>query len=347
MISHSRPLIHPDDVKAVTEVIESGMLAMGEKVHAFEHFIASYIGTNQAVAVSSGTAALYLSLSALGIGPGDDVVIPAYVCPALLHAVRMTGARPIIADSGDDIYHMDVTTIKNVLTTQTKTIIFPHQFGSANDIHNIIALGIPVIEDCSVSLGSALNGIKTGNSGSYAAVFSFYATKVIATGEGGMVLSHDTSFIERIRDRFHYADKSDDIPRFNFKMTDIAAALGLSQMRRLESMIERRRELKTKYSKRFDGLGLILPSEHPGERHIFYRFVVRTDKVDNLIKEIKNRGVSALRPVATPISHFPGIGYSCPRAEEAWQTTLSIPLYPALTDSEAEKVITAVVNALT
>lgn len=346
MIPHSKPFILPDDITAVVEVLESGMLTGDNKVLVFESAMAAYINRSYAAGVSSGTAALYSVLSALGIGEGDAVVIPAYVCSSLLYAVRMTGAKPVIADSGDNLFHCDRDSIKKVLSSNVKALIFPHMFGSACDISEITALGVPVIEDCALSLGSELNGKKSGNLGSCAAVYSFYATKVIAAGEGGMVVSDDSDLVERVRDMSDYADKLDAEMRFNFSMTDITAALGLSQLGRIESMIQRRRRLATRYSEALSSVDLTLPVEKPGERHIFYRYVLGTEHVDLMRNALRKRGVNAERPVFVPLSRYPGISADCPRAEEAWQTSLSIPLYPALTDSEGAMVIEAVLDSL-
>ena len=346
MIPHSKPFIHPDDILAVTAVLESGMLTGGDSVPAFEETMASYVGCSAAATVSSGTAGLYAIFSALGICGDDEVVIPSYVCSSLLYAVRMAGAQPVLADSGNDPFHMDRGTVQKALTPKTKAIVFPHMFGSANDLSDIIALGTPVIEDCAMSLGSEFGGVKSGALGSVASMFSFYATKVIASGEGGMVVSDDSALVGRVRDMVKYADKPDDRMRFNFAMTDIAAALGLSQLARLESMLERRRLLASRYADALQGTRAELPRERPGERHIFYRYVVRTDEVDNLRKLLHEHGVCAERPVFLPLSRYPGCECNCPRAEEAWRTALSIPLYPALTDTEAETVIQAAAGSL-
>ncbi|MFC1528353.1 DegT/DnrJ/EryC1/StrS family aminotransferase [Candidatus Latescibacterota bacterium] len=346
MIPHSKPFIDSHDIRAVVEVLESGMLAGDKKVREFESALAGCINRTHAAGTSNGTSALYAVLSAIGVGDGDDVVIPSYVCSSLLYAVRMTGANPVIADSGDDPFHIDADTVKKVLTPKVKVIIFPHLFGSANDIRDITSLGIPVVEDCALSLGSELNGVKTGNLGSSAAVFSFYATKVIAAGEGGMVVSDDKILIDRIRDLTEYADKPDNRMHFNFKMTDIAAALGLSQLQKLDSMIERRRELAHRYSKALASTDLILPVENRSEKNIFYRYVVRTEHVEKLRNLIRQRGVSTERPVHMPLSRYPGISAVCPRAEEIWRTSLSIPLYPALSDKETEMVEDAVYSSI-
>ena len=316
------------------------------QVCAFEQVVTVYLGHSHAVAMSSGTAALYTTLKALGIGPGDDVVIPAYVCAAPLHAVRMTGARAVLADCGVNGVHVDAVTVRAALTPATRAVIVSHMFGGTADIAPIIALGVPVIEDIAMSIGASRDGRKAGNMGSVAAVCSFYATKMIAAGEGGMVLTNDGALAERVRRMIAYDNTCDDLPRFNFKLTDIAAALGLSQFGRLETMIERRCELAQRYTTALASCGLELPAERPGERHVRYRYVVGADDVTRLRESLKERGIIAERPVYAPLSRFPGIETDCPQAEAIWKRLLSIPLYPALTDSEAERVVTAVREAV-
>ncbi len=345
MIPHSKPLMHPDDTRAVASVLESGMLAGGERVRGFEAGMAAYVGLPHAAAVSSGTAALYAALRALGAGNGCEVVIPAYACSALLYAVRMAGATPVTADTGADGIHPDADTVRRALSGRTAAIIFAHLFGGAGELRDIIALGAPVIEDCAMALGTETNGVRAGNLGSAAAVFSFYATKVITSGEGGMVLSGDRALVERVRDMSDYADKTDGTLRFNLKMTDMAAALGHSQLGRIESMISRRRELASRYTVALSGTGLELPSERPDSRHIFYRYAVRAVHAEAMREAMHNRGVRAERPVFTPLSRYPECAASRPEAERAWERFISLPLYPALTGAEAETVIRAALDA--
>ena len=346
MIPHSRPHITQDDAQAVLKTVESALIASGDKVARLESGLAAYLGRRASVAVSNGTSALYCALSTLGVVEGDDVIIPAYVCSSLLYAVRMTGAKAVVADSGHDLFHMDADTIKPLCTQNTKAIIFPHMFGSANDLTDIVAFGIPVIEDCALSLGSSLNGIKTGALGSFAAVCSFYATKVIASGEGGAVISDDDNFLERVRDIAHYADKIDEKLRFNFALSDISAALALSQLSRIDSMIDRRRTLAHQYSDALKDSELVLPHERDGEQHIFYRYVIGTENVQTLRDKLLACGVGAERPVFTPLSRYPDVTADCPRAEEAWGMSLSIPLYPALTTDEAATITESLVKSV-
>jgi len=346
VIPHSRPSIDQSDIEAVVAVVSSGMLAAGERTASFEKAVGDYLGLPAASALSSGTAALYCTLAALGVGDGDEVVIPAYVCSSLLYAVRMTGARPVVADSGDDPFHADAETVKRVLSPRTRAVIVAHMFGATAPIDDIVCLGVPVVEDIAQSIGAMRGGVKAGALGSTAAVASFYATKVIAAGEGGMVMSGDAALCGVVADMARYADKTDGAMRFNFAMTDMAAALGMSQLSRIETMIERRIGLAVRYGDAFSSCGVSLPAVGPDERHIFFRYVIRTEAAAALREALHRHGVRAEHPVFAPLSRYPGVDQSCPRAEEAWRTALSLPLYPAMTDTEADAVIEHTLESL-
>jgi perosamine synthetase len=198
MIPHSRPTIDQEEIAVVTDVLESGQLVQGEQVLHFEQSLAALIGVKGAAAVSSGTAALHLALLALQVGEGDEVAIPSFVCPALLNAIRYVRAVPVLADIDPETFNIGVVDLKRRLTRKTKAIICPHMFGLPADIREIVALGVPVIEDCAQSLGSRYGEAPAGSFGALS-VFSFYATKVICTGEGGMVTANDRRLSERLR----------------------------------------------------------------------------------------------------------------------------------------------------
>ncbi|MDP3286082.1 MAG: DegT/DnrJ/EryC1/StrS aminotransferase family protein, partial [Desulfobacterales bacterium] len=223
IIPHSRPTIDQEETAAVVSVLQSGQLAQGEQVLYFEKALALLIGVVGAVAVSSGTAALHLALLALEIGEDDEVVIPSFVCPALLNAIRYVRAVPVLADINPETFNMDVRDLRKRLTGKTKAIIVPHIFGLPADIREIVSLGVPVIEDCAQSLGSRYEGSPAGSFGALS-VFSFYATKVICTGEGGMIASGDSQLLGKIRDLRDYDEKDDGRLRYNYKLTDLQAA---------------------------------------------------------------------------------------------------------------------------
>lgn len=336
MISHSRPTLDQDDYRHVMNVMKSGMLVQGEQVVRFEENLSSFIGVKNGVAVSSGTAAIHLSLIALGIGREDEVIIPSYVCPALLNAVMYVNAVPVIADINRSTFNIDADDLKKRITKKTKAIIVPHMFGLAAEIDRIISFGIPVIEDCAQSIGSLYQGHYTGTFG-VCSIFSFYATKMLATGEGGMVLSDDDGLSRIIRELRDYDEKDLYSVRYNYKMTDIQAALGISQLKKVPSFIERRRKIADFYDGTLQKKTFSIP-EVPGERkHIYYRYVLLLDNASGFIKEMKRKGIECKRPVFKPLHRYLGLsGY--PVTEEIWNKAVSIPIYPSLSDEELRRI---------
>ncbi len=292
-----------------------------------------------AAAVSTGTAALHLTLLGSGIGPGDEVIIPSYVCTALWHAVVYTGATPILADCKPDTFNIDAEDVKRRCTNRTRAVIVPHLFGQAADLDDILALGIPVIEDCAQSLGSTYRERTTGSFG-LAGIFSFYATKVIAAGEGGMVVSRNSSLIEKIKDLRDYDEKDVLATRYNYQLTDIQAALALSQFRKLPSFIARRRILAAQYDRVLIDNGIIPPIKKDGREHIFFRYVFLIDALEAFINEMARRRVLCRRPVFRPLHNYLKTrGYAI--SDHLWQHAVSLPLYPGLTAAEMDTVTVA------
>ena len=344
MIPHSRPTLSEADAEAVARVVLSGQIAQGREVEAFEREVAAFVGQHDAVAVSSGTAALHLALLSLGVGPGAEVVIPTYVCDALHHAVTHAGATPVLADADPGTGSLDPDDVKRRLTARTKAIILPHAFGLAAGVEAFLAMGVPVIEDCAQTIGGQDGGRPVGTRGALA-VFSFYATKMLTTGEGGMVAGSDPALLARIRDLREYDEREDLVPRFNYKLTDLGAALGRSQLARLPEFIARRGALAEAYRR---GLGRAcqLPPDASGGRHVYHRFVIGVEPpLDPLIKSLESRGVQCRRPVWRPLHRALG-REGFPRADALWESSLSIPCYPALTDADARRVSDALVDAL-
>jgi dTDP-4-amino-4,6-dideoxygalactose transaminase len=285
------------------------------------------------VAVSSGTAAIHLSLLALAIGKGDEVIIPSYVCTALLNAVRYVCATPVLADINPATFNMDVADARKKITPRTKAVILPHMFGLPADIDEFLSLKIPIIEDCAMSLGGGYKDALTGSFGTLS-VFSFYATKMIATGEGGMVLSRRSDLIDRIRDLRDYDEKPDDIIRYNYKMTDLQAALGVSQLKKLPAFIHRRRQIAGLYNICAKALGVASPSDLEERDYIYYRYVILVDQPDEFIAGMKKCGIDCRKPVFRPLHRYLGLtGF--PSTDKVWERAVSIPLYPSLTDDEA------------
>lgn len=322
-VPHSAPCLGVEEEETVIRVLRSGQLAQGPEVAAFEQECAAFIGRRHAVAVSSGTAALHLALQALGLPQRVHVALPSYGCASLITAVRLHHAKPLLCDIGDDL-NLDPGRVPQ----SSAAVILPHLFGAPAPVPEGV-----VVEDIAQSMG---NG--TGTS-SPVAVTSFYATKLITTGEGGMVFTDDDAIAECVRDRRDYDNRDDFVTRHNYKMTDVQAAIGRVQLKRLPEFLRRRREIAEAYSAAFAGVPLALPR---AEGHAFFRYVVSTTQREELTAHLAARGVEAKRPVYRPAHHY--LGGVFPRSERAHEECLSLPLYPALVDDGVTHVIDSVLG---
>ncbi|MBI3003320.1 MAG: DegT/DnrJ/EryC1/StrS aminotransferase family protein, partial [candidate division NC10 bacterium] len=304
LIPHSRPSLGPAEVEAVAAVLRSGQVAQGPEVAAFEAEVAARMGLRGGAAVSSGTAALHLALLALKVGRGDAVLIPSYTCAALLQAVRLAGAEPVLADVNPESGNLDPAAARRARTPRCRVLVPVHSFGWPADVEALRDLGLPIIEDCAQALGATAAGRPVGSRGE-AAVCSFYATKVIAAGEGGMVLSDRPELLAVARDLRAYDEAPDPRLRFNYKMTDIQAALGRAQLGRLDDLLARRAAIAATYRKALAEAPVALPPEVPGR--IYHRFVVRVPGgVEGQLDAFARRGIGCRRPVHTPLHRLLG-----------------------------------------
>jgi perosamine synthetase len=335
-IPHSRPTLGEAEAAAAREAVLSGQVSAGPRTALLEAALAERVGVAGAVATSSGTAALYVALKALGVGPGDEVLVPSFVCSALLHAVRAAGAVPMVCDIGDD-FNLSPASARERRTERTAAIIVPHLFGAPAEVEALASLGPPMIEDCAQAVGAEIDGRACGAFGA-AAVFSFYATKMLAAGEGGAVASDDVALLAAARDRIEYDHKPDDAGRFNLKFNDIAAAVAGVQLKRLDEFIARRLELAAFYTRELGEVPQIKLPEPAGS--VYYRYVIRTDDPAGCIAELRADGIVAERPVGWPLHRLvPSV--ECPGADRAWAEAVSLPIYPSLTDAEAGRVVKA------
>jgi perosamine synthetase len=345
MISHSRPAIGKEEIEAISKVIQSTMLAQGTEVKNFEEKMYQFIGSSYAAAVSSGSAALFLVLKALNIGPGDKVALPAFVCTAPLNSIFQAGAEPILVDIGIESYNISIKDLMKKINRKTKAIILPHMFGQPAEIEEVLDIGIPVIEDCAMSLGATYKEKITGSFG-IASIFSFYATKVITTGEGGMVLSNSAKLIDKIKNLRSYDEREEYTMRYNYKMTDLQAAIGQVQLTRLQEFINRRREIAAIYNKEFNPFNVILPVEYDYKNSIYFRYCIRKAKnALQIIHTLRKKGIMTRRPVFKPLNHYLNLT-NFPNTERAYKESISIPLYPSLSDIEIETIIKGVKNAI-
>lgn len=346
MVPHSRPWITAADVRAVARVVRSGDIAQGLEVARFEAEVGALLGLPSGVAVSSGSAALHLALLGLGIGPGDEVILPSYVCVAPLHAVEYVGATPRLADVDPVTYNLDPEDVRRRLSRRTRAVIVVHQFGLPADLDALLRLGIPIVEDCAQALGASYRARPVGSFGSVSVV-SFYATKLLTTGEGGMLLSQDRRLLSRARDRRDYDERRRHAVRYNYKLTDLQATLGRSQLHRLPRMLSRRAAIASRYRRHWGYLPLRLPAADAMRSHVYHRFVIGVPGTATAVaRRLAALGVTARPPVFRPIHMTLGLkGF--PGATEAFRHALSVPLYPALTSREEAVVIRALQRVFT
>ncbi|NOR52574.1 MAG: hypothetical protein GQ536_00585 [Candidatus Aminicenantes bacterium] len=341
IIPHSRPSLSDSDIEAVVSAIKSGQLSQGPKVAEFERKLADFIGKKEAAAASSGSAALHLALLALDVKENEEVILPSFVCTAVLNAVHYTGAIPIIVDIEPLSFNISVDAVKRAITDKTRVIIVPHMFGCPAEIDKLSELGVPIIEDCAQSVGANFKGRMAGSFG-LLSVFSFYATKILTTAEGGMVLSDSEDLISRIKDLRDYDKRDDYVLRYNYKMNDMQASMGLNQLSFLERFVDRRKEIAARYFKEFKNCNFSLPVWNEGKEHLYFRFVIKTrDGASGYLEKLQQKNVMCRRPVYIPLHIYLKLS-GFPKSTEACQRTISIPLYPSLAEKEIEKIIAVV-----
>jgi dTDP-4-amino-4,6-dideoxygalactose transaminase len=244
----------------------------------------------------------------------------------------------VLVDVDPTSGNLDPDDLKKRLTPKSKAIIVVHLFGLPANLSEIVDLGLPVIEDCAQALGSALDGEKVGTCGQMA-IFSFYATKLITTGEGGMLLSHDPALLTKARDLRDYDKKDSFVVRFNYKMTDLQAAIGRSQLRKLETFLQERDKLARVYNQNLVSQPCTLPPAAQGR--IYYRYVISVEhNVSNLIQILARENIQAARPVYRPLHRYLNLE-RYPGAELAWNSQISLPIYPSLVAEEVQQICQA------
>jgi dTDP-4-amino-4,6-dideoxygalactose transaminase len=370
------PSIGEEEVREVVDSLRSGWITTGPKVKRFEEDFARYVGSRYAIAVSSCTAALHLALAARDIGPGDEVIVPTLTFCATANVVAHTGARPVVVDVNQDC-QIDPQAVTRAITPRTRAILPVHYGGQPCDLDQLLALGekhcVPVIEDAAHAAGAAYHGSRIGTHG-LATAFSFYATKNMTTGEGGMITTNDDVLAARIRllslhgmsrDAWkRYSEAGSWYyevcePGFKYNMTDIQAALGIHQLRRLDGFIERRRSIARRYAAAFADLPeLLLPAESPDRSHIYHLYAVRilpeTGSLDRdaFIASLKKAKIGTSVHFV-PLHRHPyyrdRYGYrtdAFPVAERIYRGLVSLPLYPAMSERDVEDVVVAVRGAV-
>lgn len=342
VVPHNRLSHGPEEEAAAARVVRSGRWAAGPELAALESRAAAVARVDHAVGVGSGVAALRLSLLALDVGPGAAVAVPAYSCVALPNAVLACGATVVPVDVQRGTWNICPRALRGARRGRAnlKAVIAVHTFGCRAAMEELVAEGLPVIEDCSHAFGTGA----LGGAGRIA-VLSLHATKLIGAGEGGLVLTREGPLADRVRDLRDYADKAPNPARLNDRMTDLEAAIALCQFDRLQRTLARRAELARAYgaalAPRERARRLELPAHADGR--VWYRYAIATDCADELVARLAEHGVAAARPVENWRGESIG---RTPVAAEAYTRLVSLPLFPSLTREEQARVCAALETVL-
>jgi dTDP-4-amino-4,6-dideoxygalactose transaminase len=345
MIPHSKPTIIEKKVilENIKKILNAEYLSENIFVEKFEQKVCRFFKTKYAIAVSSGTSALHLALLALGVDENSEVIIPSFTCAALLNAILYIRAKPVIVDVDLDDFNIDFKEVKKYISKKTKAIIVPHMFGyPAKNIKEIIELGIPVIEDTTQSIGAKIDGEMVGKFG-IINVLSFYATKLITTfGEGGIILTNNKKIYSIIKDLKEYDKKRKFKLRYNYKLSEVQAIMGLQQIEKIEYFVNRRRKLFEYYKNRLKNCKNIKIFEPlKNTEPVFYRFIIQiTDKenIDEIIANYKKFDIEVAKPIFLPLDKYYYGKFICKNSELLYNTTLSLPIYPSLNEKEVNYI---------
>ena len=367
------PAIDEDEIQSVVETLRSGWLTTGPKVKSFEEEFARYVGCKHAIAVNSGTAALHIALDAIGISEGDEVIVPAMTFAATAEVVLYFKAKPILVDCERDTFNLDPSQVEAAITSKTKAIIPVHLGGQPCEMDQILDIAkkhnLRVIEDAAHALPASEHGRTIGTIGDITC-FSFYATKTITTGEGGMATTENSEWAERMRmmslhgishDAWKRYTKEGSwyyeilYPGFKYNLTDIAAAIGIEQLKKCNEFWETRQRIAMNYAKAFADLQEIqLPSYRDGVQHAWHLFVIQLNL--ERLKINRNQFIEALREkeIGTSVHFIPlhlhpyyrdTFGYKAedfPNASAVFDRIISLPIYPKMTEGNVRDVIVAV-----
>lgn len=351
MIPIARPQMGDEEKELVWSAMSSGALAQGARVRELEERFADFIGVPHAVATSSGTTALHLALLASDVGAGDEVITVPFTFFASASTVLFTGARPVFVDVDEATFNIDAGQIEAAITPSTRAILPVSLYGQPADLPAIAEIaerhGLALVEDAAQSHGAAIGDRRSGSWG--AGCFSFYPTKNMTTGEGGMVTTAAAAVADRARLMREHGMRvryQHEMVGFNFRMTDIHASIGLAQLAKLPANNARRRQIAARYDNELRGV--VTPAVQPGVTHVYHQYTIRVSRRDEFVELLKERGVGTGIYYPIPVHRqkpFLELGYGdqrFPVSERLCDEVLSIPVHPSLTDDEVETVIGAV-----
>ena len=349
MIPAAKPLIGPEERAAVDRVLASGMIAQGPEVEAFEQEFANIVDrARHCIAVNSGTSALHLGLLAAGVRAGDEVIVPSFSFAATGNAVSLCGATPVFVDIGADDFCLAPQATAAAITSRTTAIMPVHLYGHPARMHELRTLaeqhGLLLVEDAAQAHGASLDGVNVGAFGRVAA-FSFYPTKNMTCGEGGMIVTDDAEVARQarlLRNQGMEQRYRNEVIGFNTRMTDIAAAIGRVQLTKLPGWTRARQHNAAYLDEHL--AGVTVPPVVGGATHVYHQYTIRSDDRDTLQQRLSERGVGSGVYYPTPIHRLPSfqLDLALPETERAAQEVLSLPVHPALSDDDLETIAKAV-----
>lgn len=352
-VSIASPVIEEEEIDAVIEVMKSGMIAQGPKVIEFEEEFAKYVGAKYGIATNSGTSALHVALLAAGIGEGDEVITTPFTFAATGNSILYTGAKPIFVDIDPETFTLDPNQVEDAITDKTKAIMPVQLYGQSADMGAIMKISkdydLVVIEDAAQAHGSEYNGVKVGCLGDMAC-FSFYPTKNMTTSEGGMITTNNEEFVKNAKiyrahgsaTKYHH-----DVLGYNFRMTDIAAAIGLEQLKKIDTFNEKRIKNAKLLNQGLADIDLIeTPVVKEGYKHVYHQYTIKIKdgKRDELSEHLLENGVGNGIYYPIPLYNqvlYKKMGYnqSFPVTEEIVKEVLSLPVHPALSREDLDYII--------
>ena len=344
----ARPDVGEAELAAVADVLASGQLTMGPQVAAFESALARAVGTAHAVAVSSGTAAIHLALLALRVGPGDEVIVPAYTFPATANAVELCGARAVLVDVDPETFLVRPELVGEAVTARTRAVLAVHLFGRPvawEELQTAVSQDVVLVEDAAGALGARYRETPCGALGLLACL-SFHPRKIVTTGEGGAVTTDEAELAGAVRRLRHHGIASGrpmDIstPGFNYRLPDVLCALGIPQLERLESLLAARERVAGWYTERLAHL-VRTPSVDEGDRHGWQAYVVGLDRRDDALAGLRAEGIET--QIGTYAVHhlsaYRDRG-SFPGADAAFERALALPFAGTMTEDEVDRVSAA------
>jgi len=349
MIPIAKPILSGKEIEGIRAVLDSGILAQGKAVAEFEEKFAEYVGASHGIATNSGTSALHTALATLGVSKGDEVITTSFTFIATATSILMQRASPVFCDIDPQTYNIDPDLVQEAITKRTKAIIAVHLYGLPCDMKPIMDIaqdnGLKVVEDACQAHGAEYRGKKAGSFGD-AGIFSFYPTKNMTTGEGGMVTTSDSQVAEKARMVRNHGQSQryvHEIMGYNYRMTNIAAAIGLSQLKMLDQFNAKRRENAGYYDK---SLFVKTPFVPEGMKHVYHQYTIEVEEREEFLKHLEKHGVGYGVHYPIPVHKQPLFRdyneITLPNTEASSQRVVSLPVHPGLTKEERELIVRTV-----